>query len=726
MKKDVQSTLGTILMLASGDGTGSLLVLTESEKILQQQFMATGKTLDEFIVHLTKMRAAQKDYNLDTKDSATATASYTEQLRAAQAEVSKLSTVQKNELNAAIKIGGDNAQEYADSIGLSAAALRLFQSGTKTAVKTINDASAAQKKWNDSIKFFNADIKAINVGGGVQWLATMGQLAPALSDAAAKTDILEATLPPLHASTLIATAGFEEFKRALDDTGTSTLPSFLDNLNDTLRGLPEILQAAFTGGGGFSGAFQALFSGIGKNITESLFGAGGLLNGFGNSLTKGLSNIFGKGIGDAFGAFLPGIGAILGPLIGKLGGFFKDLFGGVSEEVKKARTDLEGFQETLRDTLTTSERSGLKGWEQDIVAIKKAYMALGKTEQEALADAEALWDTDNPERSREAIERVTEALEAYQEQIEQNKDDANELFDEIMQAGSEGIPEAFRPAIEQLINLGLLTDEQAEKLRGLGDAGAINVKKMEEAIGILGGRLESLGPAFRQAKLDETSKKYINAIDTLIKGGADIGGVLFDAREEITALVRDSLKFGTTIPANMKPWIEELHRTGNLIDENGEAIEDISGLKFGEEMKTEAEIAQEGWDKILDKIQELIERITGPLEDAINNIPDEKRIRVGIDYDDSQLPADLRGSDFSNFDPPFSGDIGTSSLRLAGGTSASASMGGSVNVIWVDGQHMSRSEIVNTVKSHAGQIFGTGPARVMVRQLARLEAQSGR
>ena len=710
-----------------------------------QAIAVAGVAGKNHIEILTAIGKAYVDLGNDTEQAgnvttqaAAGTQAWSDQLRQLRIDLLDLTASQRDELDAALKVKGAT-EEVAAAFGLTTEHLKLYQdqqrgtnaetktyeSSAKKAAKASLDAAAAQKKWNDSIKFFNADIKAINVGGGVQWLATMGQLAPALDDAAAKTAILEATLPPLHASTLIATAGFEEFKRALDDTGTSTLPSFLDNLNDTLRGLPDILQQAFTGGGGFGGAFQALFSGIGKNITESLFGAGGLLNGFGNSLTKGLSNIFGKGIGDAFGMFLPGIGALLGPLIGKLGGFFKDLFGGVSEEVKKARTDLEGFQETLRDTLTTSERSGLQEWEQDIVAIKKAYMALGKTEQEALADAEALWDTDNPERSQAAIERVTEALAAYQKQLEQNTEDANDLFDEIISAGSEGIPEAMRPAIEQLIALGLLTDEQAEKLRGLGDAGALNVKNMEEALGVFAGRMDSLGPAFRQAKIDETAKKYINALDTLIKGGANVGGVLFDAREEITALVRDSLKFGTTIPANMKPWIEELHRTGNLIDENGEAIEDISGLQFGEAMKTEAEIAQAGWDKILKKIQELIDRITGPLQDAIDDIPDEKRIRIGVDFDG--IPEDLTRGDFGNFDPPSTGEPvgGSSALRLSG---ASASLSGSqpMNVIWVDGSGMSRNEVVSTVKSHAAQIFGTGPARVMVRTLARLEQQSGR
>jgi hypothetical protein len=55
--------------------------------------------------------------------------------------------------------------------------------------------------------------------------------------------------------------------------------------------------------------------------------------------------------------------------------------------------------------------------------------------------------------------------------------------------------------------------------------------------------------------------------------GADIGGVLSTMADEISTLVQTSIRMGTEIPENMRPYIEELARSGQLLDENGEKID---------------------------------------------------------------------------------------------------------------------------------------------------------
>jgi hypothetical protein len=631
VSKGVTSILGNIVLMVETVGTG-MENLTDAEKNLIAFTKKNGGDMAAVLEQIRRNHARKEDIALPFAEGSKAVSDYTAQLKAAQAEVSGLSAAQKNQLNAAIKLGGEAAKDYAESINLSDAALRLYQSGTKAAVKSINEASEAQKKWNASIKFFDADVKAISVGGGAQWLATMGQLAPSLSDAADKADILAATLPPLASSTLIATAGFEEFKQALDDTGTSALPTFLDKLNDSLLKLPDLLTQAFTGGGGFSGAFKALFSEIGGSITGSLFGAGGPLNAIGNSLTKGIGNIFGKGIGDAFGTFLPGIGAILGPLIGKLGGLFKNLFGGVSEEVKQARTDLEAFQDTLRDTLTEGERSGLADWQQDLVAIRNAYLALGKTAAEAEADAAALWDTDNPERSRAAIERITAALKAQEAQLAKNKDEARDLFEGLIDAAAETgerLPAAFLPGIESLRQMGLLTDEQAAKLSALADEGSFDLKQLQEDAQALGIDFNALGPKFQSAKLGAGFEDLFLKMSRLINANGDLGTVLSGSADEISALVVEAKKFGTNVPQQFKPWIEELLRAGKLVDENGEALKDLSGINFGDPIVTAME-------RMIDKLEEFLNKILG-IPGAIDKIPKH----VDIEFTGTFTPPDV-------------------------------------------------------------------------------------
>jgi hypothetical protein len=93
------------------------------------------------------------------------------------------------------------------------------------------------------------------------------------------------------------------------------------------KGLP----ALFGGVGGGGHLADAIGAGVGSGLTTKLFEAGGAFNGFANTATKKISDIFGKGIGDAFGMALPGIGALVGPLlskgIGALGSWIGGLFG---------------------------------------------------------------------------------------------------------------------------------------------------------------------------------------------------------------------------------------------------------------------------------------------------------------------------------------------------------------------------------------------------------------
>jgi hypothetical protein len=126
--------------------------------------------------------------------------------------------------------------------------------------------------------------------------------------------------------------------------------------------------------------------------------------------------------------------------------------------------------------------------------------------------------------------------------------------------------------------------------------------------------------------------------------------VLLDAKEEMSELVNEAIKGGRTLPANLKPWIDELLRSGMLLDDNGEKITDLSGLQWGAEMKTEAEVAEDGWKKIIALIQKLVETITGPLEDALDDATRDRTIRIGVEYDRERRGIDITpGGDFHPF-----------------------------------------------------------------------------
>lgn len=497
--------------------------------------------------------------------------------------------------------------------------------------KTVDPMAAFQAKWNVKIgEYVTAGASAADVtaqlndeiaqlGGTVTQVgpileSTMTNAMKGLGGAARDTNL---TFPPFKAPVEAQTSG----QILADGVGAS----FSERIKTKLG--PAIL-AAYQGGGS-----------VGKTV-GGFFG-----NEFGNWAGKiagpVLGKVFGKTVGGSIGTMFGPLGTMIGGYLGEkigniAGSLFGKVFGKVSAEVQKARSDVAAFQSKLNEGLTATQRqeAGTEQWRMTVVRVRDAYLATGRTAAEAEAIVRQLWDTQHPERAEAAMREINEVLEEQGELLAENQEQANTLFDEIMEAGSNGIPAAYRPAIDQLINLGLLTDEQADKLRGLKDATGPSIDQMEQALGVFKGRVESLGPAFAQAKINETAMKYANAIQTMVDGGGDLGGILFDAKEELGSLVAEALKSGKTLPANLKPWIEDLVRSGNLIDANGNKITDVANLKWGEEIKTEAQIAKEGWDRIIKAIETLVERISGPLEDSIEKVTRDRRVNVDVTYNE--------------------------------------------------------------------------------------------
>jgi len=112
--------------------------------------------------------------------------------------------------------------------------------------------------------------------------------------------------------------------------------------------------------------------------------------------------------------------------------------------------------------------------------------------------------------------------------------------------------------------------------------------------------------------------------------------VLVSMKDEIQALVQQSLAIGTEIPAQFKPLIEELIRTGQLFDANGDAITDIAALKFGAPLVSEV-------DKIVTAIDKLVAALTDHLIPTIGKIPKDLKIKVGYDYDPYVPPSGGHG-----------------------------------------------------------------------------------
>ena len=165
----------------------------------------------------------------------------------------------------------------------------------------------------------------------------------------------------------------------------------------------------------------------------------------------------------------------------------------------------------------------------------------------------------------------------------------------------------------------------------LADRQVMDLQAAEEITAKYGGTLGNLGQQFEAAKAQASFKTVFDDYERLIDMGGDVGGSLFIMKEEIGALVGESKRIGTEIPEQFKPLIEELIRTGQLFDENGEKIDDISTLKFGAPLKSEA-------DTIKDAILELVKALKEQLLPTIERIPRTINVHTGYTYDPYEPP----------------------------------------------------------------------------------------
>lgn len=365
---------------------------------------------------------------------------------------------------------------------------------------------------------------------------------------------------------------WETFKKAVQRDSPGVAANFA-NIADAFKNIGTTILQAVQGGGSVLGS-------IGSSLGMSL--GADLAKNMGGFLTKHL----GKFLGDAVGAVLPGLGALIGPGLQLLGKGFKKLFGiGKNDEVKKYNASIEEVRQTLLKThgnLETLEaRANSVG-----LSFKENWGHQGKAGLEAfnalVVEFEQRWKD-----SEAAVEALNTELDDTKGQLDDVIGKAADLGYEFDQAGN-------------------FTGVSFDK-----------VKAKAEEFGV---SVDGLGPKFRQQGIDADAKSIIDAFELMAKAGGDVGGILVGMKDEIGTLVAKSIALGTTIPANMKPWIDELARTHQLVDENGNEITDLSKIKFGDPVKTEFEKISSAILELITHIQELIDKIAA--------IPTQKTLTV--------------------------------------------------------------------------------------------------
>lgn len=344
---------------------------------------------------------------------------------------------------------------------------------------------------------------------------------------------------------------------------------------DVALGVPGLLKAAFTGGGGLKGALDAIGATAGEGIFKNLFFGGekaGPLTGLLTKATNGISGLLGKGVGDAFAMAIPGIGAAIGPLImkglGAIGGAIKNLFGGPSQKELEGRAAAKSFTDSITSALTATQKLEVqmavaeghsRKWAETVISIRDAYLATGRTAEQAARDQQRLFEAEK--RGAEAVKKVMA--------------DINQAF------------------IEQ----------------------HADAERLEAAIKKYGFAVEELGPKLRAQKLNEQALELIEDWRVLVGAGIDVALVNDKMAESINGYLQAAMKTGAEVPFAFRPILQSLIDQGKLMDANGNLITDLgsAGVTF-------AETLTQGFDRVVIKLQQLIDTLNGAGQ-AIENLP---------------------------------------------------------------------------------------------------------
>lgn len=385
-----------------------------------------------------------------------------------------------------------------------------------------------------------------------------------------------------------------------------------NRLKADLELLPDLIVRSLTGGGGLTGALKAFGSTIGHTLSKSLAG----------TVASGIGGMLGSALGSVIGP----LGSLLGPLIGKLFSI-----GGPSKQ------ELAG-----RDLVAKFEQS-FGGFDQMMQAVGTAYAATGRTLQQAQADVKALLDAEKqgPEVTQRWIDTINRAF-TEQQAVE---DGFADLAQAVQDAGGQ-MPSYLQPMIQKLIDLGVLTDDQKRKLLDIAN-GAPDFAALEKRAGDLGISLDALGPKFQQEHVFAAGSALADTFNDLKDAGADVGGVIAGMSDEVNDLVQDAKKYGASLPEALRPVVENLFNTGNLVDENGKKIEDLSGISFKD---TPLDKSTTAIVTAIDKLRELFEKMPGVagtaasgINSALSGIKDRK-VTVEVQPKMGDMPRNDDGS----------------------------------------------------------------------------------
>lgn len=364
---------------------------------------------------------------------------------------------------------------------------------------------------------------------------------------------------------------------------------------------------------------------LGGTVTGSIMGGGNIGQAVGSQIGESIGNKFGRmasksvggTMGGVLGSALPFVGSLLGPAIGWLGDKF---FGTKGRDTVRDFEQQFGGGDALRTRLDEIGRGDLnqrlfqgvgrndeKGAKAAIDAVTKA---LQESEDALKRYGLTMDDLKSPtDRAAGSLKRLTDDIAIFERMGVKDIDNVakkmagplNDAIRDVLDTGGK-LPASMQPYIEALIRSGQLNDELARKILGLPAPDKVPWEEMERVADEFGISIDALGPRFQQSKLTETADELGRKFHLLVDNGADVGSVVVGMKDKANDFLASALKWGLEIPPSLKPLYTALFNNGELVDENGEKVEDFNKLKFGVDLT-------ESIGDLIEKLDDLIERL---------------------------------------------------------------------------------------------------------------------
>lgn len=438
---------------------------------------------------------------------------YVQLLREAQKEVAALSREQRDQLNAALKLGSKEAQDYAESIGLSDNALQLYTSSVRNAKSATEELAKAQRDHDNWLGERRMQDDAARMAAG--WQETRSGFVPRPP---VPPTFWRPPIAPLAQMPILQTTGWQPpFAPFAGTVGMNAPghPGFFGNLFGNFKGGLSNMWQGMSGGGGMAGFMSNMGQGI---------------------LSGGITSLMNMGISAAWNGLKKLFGSERRETQKKRNEWIESI-GGV-DELKKAAAEanvsldklfaarkVKDFEnEVKRVTKAIEEhKAKMAKLEADILEKERERAELDRERADIEEQIKGLRSTDRMHelaekfgidegglsqgfkqgRANTGWQEIIDAISVFEQGAGGSENRGAALFglrDEISALVRESerakttIPENMRAVIMHLLETGNLLDESGEAMKALPDIkfGEAIASQLEKAQDKLAGVLERL------------------------------------------------------------------------------------------------------------------------------------------------------------------------------------------------------------------------------------------